>query len=237
MPPSAWTSLPVLAANAPGKAPFSWPNSSLSMMLAGDRLAVERRAAGPWRAGWRRGSRGRRVSLPVPGSPMIRIGRRLRAALAATASAARNSGAAPTSCSSASSGASFSETGRKLARGACGGRHWRRALRAAARERPGGPGNRSRRRASLRPRSATLSPCDRTMTGRSARCSRSAAISCGPCSPSQLPSRAAWTSRPCGPWSRASGASRVGGADHAPAGARGDRRDQPALVGVGVEQQ
>ena len=28
--------------------------------VGGDRLAVERRAAGPWRAGWRRGSRGRR---------------------------------------------------------------------------------------------------------------------------------------------------------------------------------
>ena len=39
------------------------------------------------------------------------------------------------------------------------------------------------------------------------------------------------------PLEQGDGALLVGGADDAPAGARGDGRDQPALVGVGVEQQ
>ena len=117
MPPSAWTSLPVLAAKAPGKAPFSWPNSSLSMMFAAIALQSSD-SSGPLArrlAAWIARAR---VSLPVPGSPTIRIGRRLRADLAATASAARNSGAAPTNCSSASARRELFGNGRKLAGGA-----------------------------------------------------------------------------------------------------------------------
>src|SRR5206468_4317921 len=51
--------------------------------------------------------------------------------------------------------------------------------------------------------SETLSPCDRTMIGSFSRFSRSAAISPGPRFASQLPIRAARTSRPCCPWSTA----------------------------------
>ena len=91
-------------------------------------------------------------------------------------------------------------TPEQVRRRPCGGRHWRQALRAAAPARPAERENRTRRRASPRRRSATLSPCDRTMTGSFARFSRSAAISSGPRCSSQLPSSAARTSRPCGPW-------------------------------------
>ena len=54
---------------------------------------------------------------------------------------------------------------------------------------------------------------------------------------SQLPSSAAWTSRPCGPCSRPTALSPHGGADHAPSGARGDRRHAPPFGGVGIDQQ
>ena len=82
---------PILSANAPGKAPFAWPNSSLSMTLAGNRLAVDddERAAGAQACAM--DGAGDRF-LAGAGSPTIRIGRRLRAALAAMARAARNSG-------------------------------------------------------------------------------------------------------------------------------------------------
>src|SRR6059058_3652458 len=46
-----------------------------------------------------------------------------------------------------------------------------------------------------------------TMTGSSGRCSRNARISAGPCSASQLPKMLARTSRPCGPWRRATATS------------------------------
>ena len=36
---------------------------------------------------------------------------------------------------------------------------------------------------------------------------------------------------------QADGGLAIGGADRAPAGTRGDRRDQPALVGIAVQQQ
>ena len=106
------------------------------------------------------------VSLPVPGSPTIRIGRRLRADLAATASAARNSGAAPTSCSSASSGASFSETGASSPAA-----RRRSALAASASSSRSGATGRTRKSdAPARIASTateTLSPWERTITGRS----------------------------------------------------------------------
>ena len=81
---------------APGKAP------GMAEQLAFDecwrRLPCSRpgRRSGAFELGWRWMARAK-VSLPQPASPTIRIGRRLRAALAATASAARNSGVAPTS--------------------------------------------------------------------------------------------------------------------------------------------
>ena len=66
MPPSAWTSLPVFGAKAPGKAPFSWPNSSLSMMFAAIALQSSD-SSGPLArrlAAWIARAT---VSLPVPG--------------------------------------------------------------------------------------------------------------------------------------------------------------------------
>src|SRR3954469_9654051 len=63
---------------------------------------------------------------------MISTGRRVRADLAATASAARNSGAAPISCSSARGGASLSDTGANFPGGApavgVGGQRFEHAL-------------------------------------------------------------------------------------------------------------
>ena len=165
VPPSASTILPILAAKAPGKAPFSWPNNSLSMMLAGTALQSTV-SSGP---------RARRlaawiaraiVSLPVPGSPTIRIGRRLRAALAAIASEDRNSGEAPTICSSSSSGASFSDTGASSPEP-----RRRSALAASASSSRSGATGRTRK--SVAPAriastaTDTVSPWLRTITGRS----------------------------------------------------------------------
>ncbi len=139
------------------------------------------------------------VSLPVPGSPTIRIGRRLRAAFAATASAARNSGAAPTNCSSASSGASFSETG------ASSPAALRRSELAASASssRSGATGRTRKSDAPARMASTatvTVSLCESTMTGSFSRFSRSVAIRAGPRSASQRPMSAARTSRPWRPW-------------------------------------
>ena len=145
------------------------------------------------------------VSLPVPGSPMIRIGNRLRAPLAATASDARNCGAAPTSCSS-ESGASFSETG------ASSPAALRRSefAASASSSRSGATGRTRKSDAPARIASTaveTVSLCEMTMTGSFSRFSRSVAIRAGPCSASQLPISAARMSRPCGPWSTATAAS------------------------------
>ncbi len=141
------------------------------------------------------------VSLPVPGSPMIRIGRRLRAALAATAKAARYAGDEPTSWSSESSGASFSETGTSSPAGLR-----RSALAASAStSRSGATGLVRKSVAPARialTASATESPLAATMTGSPARLERRAAMLAGPDCSSQLASSAAWTSRPCGPCSR-----------------------------------
>ena len=118
-----------------------------------------------------------------------------------------------------------------------GGRHWRQALRAAARARPGGPGNRTRRRASPRPRSKRCRHAERTMTGRSGDARASAAISCGPCSASQLPRDRRLHFAAVRPLKQGERRLPVGGADDAPRRACGDGGDQSALVGIGVQQQ
>ena len=169
MPPSASTILPTFSAKAPGKAPVTWPNSSLSMMLAATALQSSM-SSGPLARRLAEWIARAKVSLPLPGSPMIRIGRRLRAALAATASADRNSGAAPTSCSSDSSGASFSDTG------ASSPAAWRRSALAASASssRSGATGRTRKSDAPARIASTAMethSPWRSTMTGRLPRCS------------------------------------------------------------------
>ena len=171
------------------------------------------------------------VSLPVPGSPMIRTGRRLRADLAATASAARNSGAAPISCSSASVGASFSDTGASspaarrrsaLAASASSSRSGRdradQEIGRAGAHRLDGDRKRCRRATS-------------TMTGRfgavlAQRGDQLRALSRVPAAEQRGLHFAAVR-----PLKQRERHLLVGGADHAPAGARGDGRNQPALVG------
>ena len=165
MPPSAWTSLPVFGAKAPGKAPFSWPNSSLSMMFGGIALQSSD-SSGPLArrlAAWIARAT---VSLPVPGfaddqdrqAVARRLWRRRRA---------RRGTRAPRRPAARARAAARAFPKRAQARPRRGGgRRWRRAPRAAAPARPAGPGNRTRRRASPRPRAETLSPCERTMTGR-----------------------------------------------------------------------
>ena len=196
MPPSAWTILPVLAANAPGKAPFSWPNNSLSMMFAATALQSSVDAAGLWRAGLRAWIARASVSLPVPGSPMISTGRRLRADLAATASADAEFGGGADQLLERQRRRELLGHGRKLARRAAavgvGGKRFEQAVPA----RPDEPGNRRRRRASLRPRRRRC----RRATGRSpagrAAARASAAISCGPLV--RIPARRAGLPEPRG---------------------------------------
>ena len=176
------------------------------------------------------------VSLPVPGSPMIRIGRRLRAALAATASAARNSGAAPTSCSSESAGASFSETGRQLASGAAavgiGGERFEQAL---GRDRLARKSVAPARIASTA--TATKSPWRKDDDRQSGAVARRAAIARGPCSLVPIGEEARPGLR--GRAGLAAGRRGLGavGTDRAPAGARGDCGQVPALGGIGFHQQ
>ena len=85
-------------------------------------------------------------------------------------------------------------------------RHWRQALRAAARARPDEPGNRTRRRASPRPRSRRVAMRDHDHRQVGPMLAKSL-DQLGPCSASQLPRIAAWTSRPCGPWRSATASS------------------------------
>ena len=73
VPPMASSNLPMRRATAPVKAPFSWPNSSHSEQVLGDRGAVDaRRTACRCGSTWR-GRSARCTSLPVPLSPVIRI--------------------------------------------------------------------------------------------------------------------------------------------------------------------
>ena len=72
VPPCASSNLPMRRATAPVKAPFSWPNSSLSRRFSGmaaqltDTNGLSRRLDFAWT---KRAS----TSLPVPLSPVIRI--------------------------------------------------------------------------------------------------------------------------------------------------------------------
>ncbi len=223
-----------MGANAPGKAPFSWPNSSLSMMFAAIALqsseisgALARRLAA-WIA---RAT----VSLPVPGSPTIRIGEPVARGLCGDRERGAEFGRGADQLLERQPGASFSETG------ASSPAAMRRSELAASASsiRSGATGRTRKSDAPARIASTateTLSPCEITMTG------NSRAFRAGPRSisaPVLVPaaSRAARTSRACGPSRTASARFLVRRAHDAPAGARGDGRDQPALVRIGVEQQ
>ena len=111
MLPSASSNRPMRRSKAPGKAPFSCPNSALSIWLAGIapqlKCTICRRARGD--AAWIASAS---TSLPTPLSPSTSTGTRARAAFAAIASAARNCGADPTTSSKASGIDSFSASGR-----------------------------------------------------------------------------------------------------------------------------
>ena len=99
-------------------------------------------------------------------------------------------------------GRRFLGQGRKLAGGAAAVGDGRSAPRAGAPEQPAWPGSRWRLRASRRPPASIEPPSARTMTGRSGRTLRMAAMRPGPLSLSQLDNREARTSRPWGPCSR-----------------------------------
>ena len=118
----------------------------------------------------------------------------------------RNSGAAPTNCSSDSAGASFSDTGASSPGGAAavgiGGERFEQPFgRDWPDEEIGGAG--AHRLDRVGHRVAVAEDDHREVVA----CSRRAAMSLGPVSLSQAPSSAAWTSRPCGPWSKADGGS------------------------------
>ena len=68
VPPSASSKRPTFTPVAPVKAPFSWPNSSLSMSVGG-RAAQLTLTRGPCRRGLRSWIAWARSSLPVPVSP------------------------------------------------------------------------------------------------------------------------------------------------------------------------
>ena len=177
-----------------------------------------------------------KVSLPLPGSPTIRIGRRLRAALAATASAVRKSGAAPTSCSSDSSGAIFSDMG---ASSPCARR--RSAWAASASSMRSGATGLARK--SLAPAriastaSAIEPPSASTMIGRSGVVAAQCGDQRGAFAGSQVARTAARTSRPCGPCSRPSALSaQAAPTTLQPARAAIAVRCRRSL-GVGIDQQ
>ncbi len=168
------------------------------------------------------------VSLPVPGSPTISTGRRLRAPLAATASAARNSGAAPINCSSDSSGASFSDTGASSPAA-----RRRSALAASASSSRSGATGRTRK--SLAPgahrldrhrnRVAMAKDDDRQVVALLAQRldHRRAGLRVPRADQDRLDFAAVRTLE------QADRGSPIGGIDRAPAGARGDRRDQAGV--------
>ena len=235
VPPSAWTMHPTFSANAPGKAPATWPNKVLSMMLAATAL----------QSTWTIGPRARseaawmaraKVSLPVPGSPMIRIGRRLRAALAATARAVRKSGEAPTSSSSASSGASFSDKG---ASSPAARRRSRWALKRFQQpfrgdrlgEEIAGAGAHGVDRLVDRP--AVGQHDDRQLRPHRAHGGDQARPGLGVPARQQGGAHFAAVRT----LQQAGGGFGASGADDAPAGARRRRRDHPPLGGVGIDQQ
>ena len=99
MPPSACSKRPRRCATAPEKAPFSWPNSSLSTSSAGTAAQFiftkgwARRGDSSWMA--RATS-----SLPVPFSPRIRMGTSAGAARSTSARSAAIAGVSPMSASS-----------------------------------------------------------------------------------------------------------------------------------------
>ena len=64
-------SVPARAATAPVNAPFSWPNSSLSSSVSGERGAVDARRTARRARGWRSWSARATSSLPVPLSPRM----------------------------------------------------------------------------------------------------------------------------------------------------------------------
>ena len=171
------------------------------------------------------------VSLPVPGSPTIRIGRRLRAALAAIASEERNSGDAPTICSSASAGASFSETGASSPAA-----RRRSALAASASSSRSGATGRTRK--SVAPAriastaSDTVSAWVRTITGRFVALLAQGRDQLGPALAVPGAEQGGLDFAAMRALEQGHGGLGVGGADRAPAGTRGDRRDQAALVGI-----
>ena len=235
VPPSAWTSLPILAAKAPGKAPFSWPNSSLSMMFAATALqsSVEQRPLG---------AKARAVDCAGEGF-LARAGLaddQDRQAVARRLGGDRQGraefGGGANQLLERQFGRQFLGNGRELACGAAavgvGGKRFEQPLR---RDRA----NQEVRCAGAHrfDSDATVSPCDRTMIGRFGRCPRSDAISCGPLLASQLPSSAACTSRPCGPCSSASAVSSSAAPTTLQPARAGDRRDQPALFRIGIQQQ
>ena len=203
--------------------------------VGGDRLAVEaqQRPLGAKAGGVDRAGDGFLAGARLADDSS---GRRLRADLAATASAARNSGAAPTSCSSSSAGASFSETGASSPDG-----RRRSALTASASSSRSGATGRTRK-SDAPARIASTAVGDRIAV----RKDDDGQI--GPVLAQRLDQLRALLGLPAAedrglhlaavrPLEQGDGLLAVGGADDAPRRARGDGGDQSALVGIGVEQQ
>ena len=237
MPPSAWTSLPVLARERAREGAFLVAEQLAVDDVGGDRLAVEReqRALGAQAGGVDRAGDG---FLAGAGLADDQDRQAVARGLGGDRQRGAEFGRGADQLLERQRAARASRKPARARRRRGGGRHWRRALRAAARARPGGPGNRRRRRASPRPRRRPMSPCDRTMTGRlgALLAQRGDQLRALARRPSCRAARPGLRGR-AAPGAAPSAVSSSAAPTDAPAGARGDRRDQPALVGVGVEQQ
>ena len=96
VPPLAVSSRPGLSRSAPVKAPFRWPNISLSSSGSGSAAQLIGTSARParrlfWWMNWAM------TSLPVPLSPLMKTEASVAATLRASSTALRNSGEMPIS--------------------------------------------------------------------------------------------------------------------------------------------